>query len=194
MLLGVAGCLGGTRPAPLVKHYVLEYPAPKAVVAPAREEALRVSRFSAERIYAGPEMIVRRGPYQREAYHGQRWRVSPADLVTDALRQDLRSAGLFRAVLTARDREEARFALEGGVETFLEQDSGTERKAALALTITLLDLSQRDMPKRLLLHKSYRAEVPCRREGAEGLAEAMSAALAQCSAQIGADVAAALKR
>jgi ABC-type uncharacterized transport system auxiliary subunit len=114
LLLGVTGCLGGTRPVPLVRQYVLEYPPPRIEQALAVPAALRVERFSAVRLYAGPEMITRRGAFQMETDREHRWRVSPSDLVTDMLRRDLRQTGLFQAVLTVKDREEPRFILEGG--------------------------------------------------------------------------------
>ncbi len=195
LLMGLTGCLGGTRPAPLVKHYVLEYPPPRMESPVPIPAPLRVERFSAARLYAGPEMIFRRGALQREAYRDRRWRISPADLVTDLLRRDLRQAGLFQAVLTTRDREEPRFALEGGLEEFLEVEGpGRDRKAQLAATLTLLDLAGRGIQERVVFQKSYRYEVACTQEGAAGLAEAMSRAMSQFSAQAIGDIDAALKK
>jgi len=161
LLAGLAGCLGGSRPAPLVRQYILEYPPPAVAQIEGVAASLKVERFSAVRLYAGPEMIARRGPYQREDYYEQRWRVAPPDMVTDALRRDLRQAGLFKSVLTARDREETRFVLEGGVEEFLETGQGEARKASLAVTITLLDMSRRGIGERLLFQKTYRSEAAC---------------------------------
>ena len=73
-------------------------------------------------------MLYRQGPFLREAYPAQRWRVGPGDMVTEFLRRDLREAGLFRAVLAERDAEEARFSLTGGVEEFLESGEKEARK------------------------------------------------------------------
>jgi uncharacterized lipoprotein YmbA len=160
LLLGLMGCLGGTRPAPLVRQYVLEYPPPRVEQTVSVPAALRVERFSAARLYAGPEMINRRGPFQRETDREQRWRVSPSDLVTDMLRRDLRQAGLFRAVLTVRDREDPRFVLDGGVEEFLALEEPQGRKALLALALTFLDLSRREIQDRVLFQKVYRWPCP----------------------------------
>lgn len=189
----LAGCLGGTAPKPLVRHYSLEYPPPRVGNITRSEALLKVGRFSVDRLYIGPSMLFSRGPFQRDAYHEQRWRVSPGDMVTDFLKRDLRHAGLFRAVLSARDAEETRFALEGGVEEFLEVDDGKSRKALLVAVVALLDFSSRDVSRRVVFQKTYRCEAPFAAEGSAGLAEAMSRAMSRLSTQVIADIGDALK-
>lgn len=194
LIVLLAGCLGGTAPPPLVRQYSLEYPPPRVENVSRTEALLKVGRFSVDRLYIGPAMLFRGGPFRRDAYHEQRWRVSPGDMVTDFLRRDLRNAGLFRAVLSARDTEETRFVLEGGVEEFLEVDEGESRKALLVAMVTLLDLSFRDVSRRVVFQKTYRCETLFTQEGSAGLAEAMSRAMSQFSAQVISDVGGALKR
>jgi ABC-type uncharacterized transport system auxiliary subunit len=190
----LAGCLGGTAPSLLVKHYSLEYPPPRAENLSRSEALLKVGRFSVDRLYTGPSMLYRKGPFRRDAYHEQRWRVSPGDMVTDFLKRDLRHAGLFRAVLSARDTEETRFVLEGGVEEFLEVDEGESRKALLVAMVTLLDLSFRDVSRRVVFQKTYRCEAPFTQEGSAGLAEAMSRAMSQLSMQVITDIDSAMQK
>jgi ABC-type uncharacterized transport system auxiliary subunit len=138
-------------------------------------------------------MLFSKGPFRREAYHEQRWRVSPGDMVTDFLKRDLRHAGLFRAVLSARDTEETRFVLEGGVEEFLEVDEGESRKALLIAIVALLDLSAKDVSRRVVFQKTYRCETLFAQEGSAGFAEAMSRAMSQLSTQVIIDIDSALK-
>jgi hypothetical protein len=109
-------------------------------------------------------------------------------MVTDFLRRDIRQAGLFRAVLSARESEETRFLLQGGVEEFLEVDDGKGPKALLVVTVTLLDLSSRDISRRVLFQNTYRCEAPLPRPGGAGLASAMSVAMSQFSARVIADI------
>jgi ABC-type uncharacterized transport system auxiliary subunit len=189
----LAGCLGGSAPPPLVRNYSLEYTPPR-VGKISTKTLLKVGRFSADRLYMGPSMLFSKGPFQRDVYHEQRWRVSPGDMVTDFLKRDLRHAGLFRAVLSARDAEETRFVLEGGVEEFLEVDDGKNRKALLVAVVTLLDLSSRDVSRRVVFQKAYRCETLFTQDGPAGLAEAMSRSMSQLSAEVVADVGDALKR
>jgi ABC-type uncharacterized transport system auxiliary subunit len=194
LMIGLTGCLGGGAPSPHVRQYVLEYPPPGIGKAAATDAALKVERFTVDRLFAGPAMIYRPGPFLRDAYHEQRWRVAPGDMVTDFLQRDLRHAGLFTAVLAARDAEETRFVLAGGLEEFGEVTDGESRKALLAVSVTLLDLSVREVPGRVVFQKGYRCEAPFTRAGDAALAESMSRAMAQFSGQVIADIEYALKR
>ncbi len=194
VVIGLTGCLGSTGPAPLVRQYVLEYAAPRAADGTGIAETIKVGHFTAARILAGPAMLYRQRAFRLDAYHEHRWRVAPAEMVGDFVRRDLRSTGLFRAVLSPRDAEETRYILEGGVEEFLEVEGEAGRKALLAATITLLDLSQREVPLRVVFQKAYRAEALFKTEGPAGFAQAMSSAMAQLSARVLADIASAVKR
>jgi ABC-type uncharacterized transport system auxiliary subunit len=190
----LAGCLGGTASPPLVRQYSLEYLPPRVENVSRSEALLKVGRFSVDRLYMGPAMLFSAGPFRRDAYHEQRWRVAPGDMVTDFLKRDLRHAGLFRAVLSTRDAEETRYVLEGGVEEFLEVDDGKSRKALLVAVVALLDLSTRDVSSRVVFQKTYRCETLFAQEGATGFAEAMSRAMSQLSRQVITDIDSALRR
>jgi ABC-type uncharacterized transport system auxiliary subunit len=193
LLIGLlSGCIGGTGKMPFVRQYILEYPPPQGMGLPAVEAMVRVERFAADRMFMGQAMLYRQGPFLREAYSAQRWRVSPGDMVTEFLRRDLREAGLFRAVLSERDAEEARFTLTGGVEEFIESWEGAGRKALLMATITLLDLSRKETAGLVVFQKTYRFEAAATGEGAAGLAAAMSLAMSGLSRQVIADIDSAL--
>jgi ABC-type uncharacterized transport system auxiliary subunit len=195
LMIGLlSGCLGGTGTTPFVRQYVLEYPPPQAGARPAVEAMVRVERFSADRMFMGQAMLYRQGPFLREAYPAQRWRVGPGDMVTEFLRRDLREAGLFRAVLSEREAEEVRFSLTGGVEEFLESGEAKNRKAVLTATVTLLDLSRKETAGLVVFQKTYRLEAAVAGEGAAGLAAAMSLAMSDLSRQVIADIASALGR
>jgi ABC-type uncharacterized transport system auxiliary subunit len=195
LLIGLlSGCLGGTGKTPFVRQYVLEYPPPQGGARPAVEAMVRVERFSADRMFMGPAMLYRQGPFLRDAYPAQRWRVEPGDMVTEFLRRDLREAGLFRAVLSDREAEEVRYSLTGGVEEFLESGETGNRKAILTATITLLDLSRKETAGLVVFQKTYRLEAAVAGEGAAGLAAAMSLAMSDLSRRVIADIASALRR
>lgn len=97
-------------------------------------------------------------------------------------------------VLSARDPEETRFILSGWLEDFSEAADEGRRKAVLAATVTLLDLSVQEIPGRVVFQKSYRGEAPFAQEGDADLAEAMSRAMSQFSAQVIADIDQALRK
>lgn len=193
LLIGLSGCLGGTGRQPLIRQYVLEYPPPLQGEPSAVGTTIRVARFSANRLYSGLAMLYRQEDNRREAYPEHRWRVVPADMVTEFLRRDLREARLFRAVLSPRDIEEVRYSLEGEVEEFLERREGGERKAFLTVAVTLLDLSSKESAELVVFQNTYRLESPIPEKGGAGFAAGMSRAMSQFSRQVISDIGSALR-
>jgi ABC-type uncharacterized transport system auxiliary subunit len=190
-----SGCFGGGGNPTLIRQYVPEYTPPQsgAGQAPTIDATIRVDRFFADRMFMGRAMIYRQGPYRRDAYPAQRWRVSPGDMVTEFLRRDLREAGPFRAVLSERDTEGARYGLTGEVEEFLESREASDRKALLTVMITLLDFSGGEAAPVFLFQKTYHAQAAITGRGGAGLAGAMSLAMADLSRQIIADIVSAVR-
>jgi hypothetical protein len=105
-------------------------------------------------------------------------------MVADFLARDWRSSGLFRAVFSYQEAEEARFKVEGTVEEFLEIDEKDGPKASMGLIVTLVDLSQRDVASRVVLQNRYWYTEPMVERSAAGLARGISRALEKGSATI----------
>jgi len=185
VILLLAGC---GKPPTLVQKYMFEYPPPVPRASLPLNEAIKVEQFAVAQAYNSTAMIYRPNPYKSEAYGYHRWRVNPGYLVTDYLLRDLRNSGLFKAVLPYNSSDKARFLLEGGVEEIQEIDEADGWKAALALNITLLDLNEKEVTRRVVFQKNYRAEEPLTEKTPQGLAQGMSRAMERLSAQITADV------
>ncbi len=185
---------GCGKPPMLVQKYLLDYPAPPVRAAAPLEASIRVQKFEVDEAFNSTAMVYRTSPYQAEFYNYSRWRVNPGYMVADYLSRDLRDSRLFKAVLPSESPAKARFALEGGVAEIQELDLGETWQASLALNITLLDTTQEDITRRVIFQKTYRAAEPLTVKTPAGLAEAMSRAMAQLSAQIVTDVYQAAKR
>ncbi len=194
LLLLLAGCSWGSPPPLTIKQWMLEYPPPAASAKPPLPARLKLARFSAARSCLGTEMVYRQEDFQRGVYPYQRWRVFPSDMVGDLLLRDLRRSGRFEEVISHRRRDSARFRLEGGVERFLEVDGPAGPRAELALSITLLDTSQKDSTRRVLFQRDYQAQVAMKEKKAPALAAGLSRALARLSRRIRAEVARALEQ
>lgn len=187
------GC-AGAKPALLVDHYSLEYDPPVFEGTAPLDEVLKLDRFSATEALRGVLMISRLEPYVYYADPYHRWRVNPADLTTDFLSRDLRSAGLFKAVFTWRDPVDARFVLKGAVEEFSETGGADGRRSLLVLRMTLMDMSKSDVQNRVVYQKKYESSLPVEGRSAAGLAAAMSRAMALLSRQIVDDAYVAVRR
>ena len=185
LLFLLAGC---GKPPTLVQRYILEYPSP-AVAGGAKVGAvIKVELFSVAQVYNSPAMIYQPRPFKSDTYNYHRWRVNPGNMVTDYLLRDLRNSGLFKAVLPYGTSGKSRFLLEGGIEEFQEIDAPGGWQAALALNITLLDLSRQELPERVVFQKNYRTLEPLTEQTPQGLAQGMSRAMERLSAQIIAEV------
>jgi ABC-type uncharacterized transport system auxiliary subunit len=187
-LILLTGCLNLQRPARYVEQYTLEYPAPEISGLAQIEASLTLERFQEARAFNTSAMIYRPEPFKLDAYQYHRWRVHPADLIGDHLLRDLRKAALFKAVFSHLDPQEGRFILEGGVEEFLEIEEQSQRQAVLALSVTLLDSSAKNLPDRILFQKRYRFQEPLGEKNPRGLAKGLSQAMRKCSETLIRDV------
>ena len=186
----VSGC---GKPPMLVNQYILEYPAPSAGGRAKIPEAVKVELFSVAQAFNTNSMVYQPQPFKSQVYNYSRWRVNPGYLVTDYLLRDLKDAGLFKAVFGPDSSGKYRFKLEGGVAEFQEIDEPGSWKAALALTVTLLDTNQEELPQRVVFQKNYRVLEPMPEKTPQGLARAMSRAMEQVSARVITDIAAAAR-
>ena len=181
----LVACLGGCgKPPMLVNQYILEYPAPVVGRKAKIPAAVKVELFSVAQAFNTNAMVYQPQPFQTQVYNYSRWRANPGNLVTDYLIRDFRESGLFKAVFGPDSSGKYRFKLEGGVAEFQEVDAADGWKASLALTVTLLDTTQEELPRRVVFQKNYRALEPLPEKTPRGLAQGMSRAMEQVSARI----------
>ena len=180
----VAFLSGCGKPPMLVNQYLLEYPAPVTGGKAKIPASVKVELFSVAQAFNSNAMVYQPRPFQSQSYNYSRWRANPGYLVTDYLIRDLREAGLFKAVFGPDSSGEHRFKLEGGVAEFQEVDAADGWKASLALTVTLLDTAQQELPQRVVFQKNYRVLEPLPEKTPQGLAQGMSRAMEQISARI----------
>lgn len=192
VVLLVAGCVAGGKAPVAIDQYVLEYAPPSFAGIRPSGEVVRVGRFAVAQAMNTPMMVYRNRPYENNVDYYNRWRVNPGDMVTDYLLRDMRNSGLFRAVFSYRDAEDGRYFLQGNVEEFLEVGGGGGRSAVITVHVSLLDVSQREITKRVLFQKKYGHAEVLEHNSASGLAQAMSRAMEKTSTQIIRDVASAL--
>jgi cholesterol transport system auxiliary component len=188
LFLMLSACVGSRRPAILVEQYMLEYSLPKITGLSPSIETLRIDRFSVDYAYNSQEMVYRTAPFKRDVYQYHRWRVNPGDMVTDYLLRDLKGSGLFKAVFSYRDIDSARFFIEGGVQEFLQVDDNQGSNAVLKLTVTLFDLSQKELAEKIMFQRQYQAVQAIDQKTPLGFAQAMSKAMGQVSQHIIEDV------
>jgi ABC-type uncharacterized transport system auxiliary subunit len=182
----IAGCVNFREPIEAEKttFYTLEYDPPAPSHLQALSAAIRVKRFSVAPTYDTNKIIYRKGAFERDAYVYHKWRDNPGALVSHFLSRDMRESGLFEAVLFHDSRIPASHILEGSVDEFLEWDAKDGWDAVLSVSIVLTEVDEMEVGKRTLLQKSYHRREPCRGKTPKALAEAMSHAMLEVSAEI----------
>lgn len=190
----VAACLPGAKAPVLIDQYTLDYAPPSGAAGSPFADSLKIERFSVAQAYNTTAMIYRPSPYKLSTYGSARWRVNPADLLTDYFARDLRGSGMFLGVFTYRDTDDARFVLQGGIEEFLEVDDGGQGKATVSMSVSLLDTKESEITRRLVFQKTYRAEELMREQSSLALAQGMSAAVRKLSEQVSKDISDPVKR
>lgn len=181
------GCMGPKAKQLDIAFYHLDYPPPEILVdlPPAGTVAVEPFRvmppFDTSRIIYATSRVV----YDAYAYH--QWFGDPSNMIFALLFRDMRSAGIFQAVMAGDDRL-ADYRVTGTVESFLERDHEDYWEAVLSVTVTLVDKTNPDTAKQVRFQKNYATVQPLVRKHPRALADAMSMAVARLSPQIIKDI------
>jgi ABC-type uncharacterized transport system auxiliary subunit len=184
LLVLITSCGLGAKPSYTVNQYTLEYPSPILKEVTSINELAKVERFSVAQTYDTSAMIYKEGPNLRNVDPYNRWRSKPGEMATEYLTRDLRNSGLFRAVISCNDIEDARYLLEGQVDEFLDVSEKDGRKAVLSLNVTFLDLKRKDTIEKVIFQRDYKVVEPYTEKTPAGFAQGMSRAMERISRQI----------
>jgi len=183
LLLLLCAC-GGKLPE--TRYYQLAVPA-AAASEPAGDAVLAVEPLAADTAYEDERIVYRTTPYRLDYYNYHRWSAQPGALVAGYLEQALENSGRFRAVVRAPS-DEASLVLGGRVVAIEEVDrSKTRWVGRIALELVLSDAKRGTT----LWTRRLEDSEPLRVQSPEGLAEALSIALARITAKIGPELVAA---
>jgi ABC-type uncharacterized transport system auxiliary subunit len=183
-LLHPSACLNLKQPGNIVEYYTLEYDPPSHTGMDKLPYAVRVERFTVAPTYDTTQIIYREKSFTRNAYVYHKWRVNPGDMVTHFLSRDIRSSGLFKAVIPHKSRSKSSFTLEGDVEEFFEWDTRDQWDAVITINIHLVAENELDLDDRIIFQKRYHATEACKRKHPASLADAIGLALSRISKEI----------
>ena len=180
MPLLLAGCGLATRPYAERRTWPLQERRPRSVAPRAGGRVLLVRS-----VRAGPGLEARGlqavqadGSVKTEFY--EEWAVPPAEGVEDALRQWLAECGRFAAVVAPGSRLVPGFVLEGSLDALWTVAASRQAHAAVGVTV----IEQKGDAPRILLQRTFSADVPLATLDAPDAASGMRAALAQVFTRI----------
>jgi ABC-type uncharacterized transport system auxiliary subunit len=184
----ITGCFSRSKPAYMIEHYMFEYASPAAGGLTALSESIKVERFSVNQSFNTQSMVYKPYPFKFKTYNYSRWRVNPADMVTDYLLRDLRNTNLFLAVFSHHDIEKARFIIEGQVQDFLEVAYKNDISTILSVSISLLDVNRKEITGRIVFQRQYKFQEQIREHTPEEFAKGMSINMSRLSEQLVKDI------
>jgi len=179
--LFLAGCVAGGKAPIIIDQYIFEYPSPAFEGLSPLNEVVSVGRFAVAQAFNTPMMVYRTKPFEYYVDYYNRWRVNPGDMVTDYLLRDIKRTGLFKAVFSYRDAEDVHFSIQGSVEDFLQAREKGTHQARLTVYISLLDMTQKDVTRKVVFQKRYHYIQPLEDDTAASFARGMSQAMGAVS-------------
>ncbi len=186
-------CVNVKQPRSKIELFTLEYEPPRIDGLSSLPDVIRLVGFNVAPAYDSNRIIYRDQSFKRNAYFYYKWQTNPGDMITHLLCRDMRSSGLFLAVLPSDSKLQPTHLLEGIVDEFFEWDMDESWKAVLTVTITLTSHNGLDSGKGILFQKSYHVAKPTGQRCPEALVEAMSQAMSELSRGVIEDVYYALK-
>jgi ABC-type uncharacterized transport system auxiliary subunit len=211
IIFSAFGCASRRADEIQTRFYTFEYDPPTVSQKPFVDASVKIERFRSSSFYESNRIVFKKYPGKIDSYFYHRWWSRPSELVTYFLLRDMRSAGLFRAVLPFDTDMPHTHIIEGYIEEMYEKDDPDAWYAVLSINITLIEADTTDPVirgqrsevrgqraldhqssiinhHRLLFQKHYHQTEPCVSKTPLALAGAMSKAMAKLSELIIIDV------
>ena len=183
LLLGglAAGCVHFSQPSPDIREYRLSYQ-PPAITGQQLPVTLRIASLGVAAMYDRQPIVYGDDAYSGGTYYYGRWSTNPGAMVTDLLTRDFADSHLYLAVQQGPSPVPNDYQLGGEIEEIEERTAVAGCTARLRLRALLVRVRAATSP--VVLQASYAAEEPCLCNDVRALAEAMSKAAEQISAQL----------
>lgn len=178
-------------PVPQFRLHTLEYAPPNQNL-PHVPATIRVAHFSISPTLRTPALVASR-PFSRNDIPQERWRALPSDLAADFLRRDLTASGIYTAVFDAGTYLPTDFRVEGIVEEWSKRQGAQGSETRLSITVTLVD-ARAPLAQTVVFQRRYDEVEPCLSPGGDGIAQAMSRAMARLSTRVQNDMHAAITK
>jgi uncharacterized lipoprotein YmbA len=188
LLLAIAlamGCGSG----PQTQYYALALPHAQPRAAQGRG-VLSVDELSVAAAYDDQRIVYRKSPYRFDYYEYHQWSSAPSQAITDYVRDALEQSGRFARVTDQRSADTT-LVLRGRIAAVEEVDlTPTEWVGRVDLELFALDPNT----GKVVWSKRFREQRSLATRHPSGLAQALSALLAQIVAQAAPEISAAAQR
>jgi ABC-type uncharacterized transport system auxiliary subunit len=169
--------------APVPRMHTLEYSPPIPKATHPLPLSLRIQRFAIAPDLRTQALLIRPRPYTRTEMVLEQWRALPSSLAADFLRRDLVASGLFTAVFPPSAATPADVSLEGMVEEWTADTSGTSPMVRMGISITAVD-HHAPLAQAVVFQRRYDETETAQSPSPTALVEAMSRSMARIATRI----------
>ena len=129
---------GGSIPE--IHYYLIDYPVSKksSKNEPAHRIILGIERFEAMPLYKEERLVYRNSPYEGKYYHYHRWIVSPEEMITNKVIEQLRATDLIEQVVPFPKFSQVDYVLSGTIKALEEWDEEDQWYARVQLAFELI--------------------------------------------------------
>lgn len=187
LIMIIGGCTN-IKHAPLeIHYYTIEYDPPQPETSGPLPYVVKIEQFQTSPLYDSNRMMFKNEDFKRDEYTYHKWRALPGELVAYFLARDFSETDRFQAALYYESTLPCTHIITGVVEDFYLQ-AGNSNEAVLSVSINLVDNTRRNSGNTILMQKKFRRGIETAIGGPQGLAESLSKAMQQISAEILDDV------
>lgn len=190
----ICGCISAKNRYRKINYYTFEYETPGFFGYQPLPFVIRFDRFRVAPQYNTSNIIYQEKKFKRNAYDDHKWRAHPGELVAYFLARDFKQSSLFRGVFAPNTRFPSSHLIEGIIDDFYELHAKNHWEAVLSIDITLINLKEPDISKKILFQKRYHTKEVCDQKNTRAFMEAMSKAMLRVSQMIISDIYNTLKK
>lgn len=186
LTLVLAGCQGGSDPAPVDRFYRIAISTPEMPEGPSLPGTVMVDRLDADGLMRERPVVYSMDAdgFSLAQHEYDYWVEPPARLLQAELVRYLRSAGIARSVVTPELRVESDFEVIGTVRRFERLIGRSAPRVAVTLELALVDRAG-DRPR---VVKTYSAEIVCPDDTVDASVSAFNEAIAAIFAEFLIDI------
>lgn len=125
---------------PEMHYYLIDYPIdqPGERKTPVHQIVLGVARFDAAPLYKEERLVYRDSPYEGKYYHYHRWIVTPGEMITAKVIEQLGASNLFEQVVAFPKYSQVDYLLHGTIKALEELDQGDQWYARVQISYELM--------------------------------------------------------
>jgi ABC-type uncharacterized transport system auxiliary subunit len=180
------GC--ALRSSDVSNSQFLDYPAPVQRSGESIPHTLLVYQFLLDPSVDDSGLTISKRKDDDQNSHVHRWQANPSDMITDLIRRDLQSSGIFKRIVDQFSMAPYRYSLDGTVRELDAIVRDGKVLARIRIDVNLTDFEAARRGGKTLLKKEYHTETPASDMTYAAIVASMNRGLSEFSSQLRSDI------